>query len=154
MSLSFFIAHRLYCEKKEGRQISRPAVLIAKTGIAVGLAVMLVAVCVIVGFKSEVRDKIVGFGGHVQINNLEQMQPYEPLAIGIDDTLINSLAAFPNVKHIQTGYNHPSDHRKHKQMLFKKRPDAACQKDCGTQENHRADIAAERTNQNAFLLFV
>ena len=101
MSLSFFIAHRLYCEKKEGRQISRPAVLIAKTGIAVGLAVMLVAVCVIVGFKSEVRDKIVGFGGHVQINNLEQMQPYEPLAIGIDDTLINSLAAFPNVKHIQ-----------------------------------------------------
>ena len=101
MSLSFFIAHRLYCEKKEGRQISRPAVLIAKTGIAVGLAVMLVAVCVIVGFKSEVRDKIVGFGGHVQINNLEQMQPYEPQAIGIDDTLINSLAAFPNVKHIQ-----------------------------------------------------
>ena len=101
MSLSFFIVHRLYCEKKEGRQISRPAVLIAKTGIAVGLAVMLVAVCVIVGFKSEVRDKIVGFGGHVQINNLEQMQPYEPLAIGIDDTLINSLAAFPNVKHIQ-----------------------------------------------------
>ena len=101
MSLSFFIAHRLYCEKKEGRQISRPAVLIAKTGNAVGLAVMLVAVCVIVGFKSEVRDKIVGFGGHVQINNLEQMQPYEPLAIGIDDTLINSLAAFPNVKHIQ-----------------------------------------------------
>lgn len=101
MSLSFFIAHRLYCEKKEGRQISRPAVLISKTGIAVGLAVMLVAVCVIVGFKSEVRDKIVGFGGHVQINNLEQMQPYEPLAIGIDDTLINSLAAFPNVKHIQ-----------------------------------------------------
>ena len=101
MSLSFFIAHRLYCEKKEGRQISRPAVLISKTGIAVGLAVMLVAVCVIVGFKSEVRDKIVGFGGHVQINNLEQMQPYEPLAIGIDDTLINSLATFPNVKHIQ-----------------------------------------------------
>lgn len=101
MSLSFFIAHRLYCEKKEGRQISRPAVLIAKSGITVGLAVMLVAVCVIVGFKNEVRDKIVGFGGHIQINNLEQMQPYEPVAIGIDDILINSLSAFPHIKHIQ-----------------------------------------------------
>ena len=51
MSLSLFIARRLYQGGQKERQVSRPAVLIAKAGIAIGLAVMIIAVCVIVGFK-------------------------------------------------------------------------------------------------------
>ena len=46
----------------------RPAVLIATIGVAIGLAVMIIAVSVIIGFKSEVRDKIIGFGSHIQIS--------------------------------------------------------------------------------------
>lgn len=101
MSLSLFIARRLYSEEQAGRRVSRPAVLVAKIGIAVGLAVMIIAVCVIVGFKTEVRDKIVGFGGHLQVNSLAQMQPFEPVAVGTDTALINSLMSFPDVKHVQ-----------------------------------------------------
>ena len=62
MNLSRFIALRIYRNSEPGKQVSRPAVLIAMVGIALGLAVMIIAVSVIVGFKSEVRDKIVGFG--------------------------------------------------------------------------------------------
>lgn len=101
MSLSLFIAHRLYGEEQAGRPVSRPAVLIAKIGIAVGLAVMIIAICVIVGFKTEVRDKIAGFGGHLQVNNLNQMQPFEPIAVGTDTAVIHALAAMPGVKHVQ-----------------------------------------------------
>lgn len=101
MSLSLFIALRLYRGEQGARQASRPAVLIAKAGIAVGLAVMIMAVCIIVGFKSEVRDKIVGFGGHIQVNNLEQMQPYEPVPIGTEADLTDALEAFPDVEHVQ-----------------------------------------------------
>ena len=67
MNLSRFIALRIYRNSEPGKQVSRPAVLIAMVGIALGLAVMIIAVSVIVGFKSEVRDKIVGFGAHIQI---------------------------------------------------------------------------------------
>lgn len=100
-SLSLFIARRLYRGEQGQRRISRPAVLIAKAGIAIGLAVMIIAVCVIVGFKSEVRDKIVGFGGHIQVNNLEQMQPYEPVPMGVDGQLMAALYALPEVEHVQ-----------------------------------------------------
>ena len=71
MNLSRFIALRIYRNSEPGKQVSRPAVLIAMVGIALGLAVMIIAVSVIVGFKSEVRDKIVGFGAHIQIGNLD-----------------------------------------------------------------------------------
>ncbi len=101
MSLPFFLAFRLYRGTSGSHRASRPAVLIAKTGIAIGLAVMLVAVSVVVGFKGEVREKIVGFGGHVQVTNLQQMQPTEPLPIGVDGALVEELAALPGVEHVQ-----------------------------------------------------
>ena len=101
MSLPLFIARRLYRGEQDKRWVSRPAVLIAKLGIAIGLAVMLIAVSVVTGFKKEVRDKIVGFGGHIQVTNLAQMQLYEPLPVGVDEALLNQLAAMPGVKHVQ-----------------------------------------------------
>ncbi|KAA6304314.1 Lipoprotein-releasing system transmembrane protein LolE, partial [termite gut metagenome] len=60
--LSLFIAKRIYRDNAVGKRVSRPAVLIAVTGIAIGLAIMIIAVSVAVGFKKEVRDKIIGFG--------------------------------------------------------------------------------------------
>ena len=101
MSLPLFIARRLYRGEQDKRWVSRPAVLIAKLGIAIGLAVMLIAVSVVTGFKKEVRDKIVGFGGHIQVTNLAQMQLYEPLPVGVDEALLNQLAAMPGVRHVQ-----------------------------------------------------
>ena len=65
MNLSRFIALRIYRSSDAGKQVSRPAVLIATVGVAIGLAVMIIAVSVIIGFKSEVRDKMIGFGSHV-----------------------------------------------------------------------------------------
>ena len=62
MNWKLFVAQRIYRSREGARQVSRPAVLIATWGIAVGLAVMIVAVAVVVGFKHEVRDKVVGLG--------------------------------------------------------------------------------------------
>ena len=83
MSLSLFIARRIYRESDGGKQVSRPAVLIAMAGIAIGLAVMIIAVAVVIGFKSEVRNKVIGFGSHIQIANLDAVNSYEthPIAV-------------------------------------------------------------------------
>jgi len=61
LSLSLFIARRIYRESDGGKQVSRPAVLIAMAGIAIGLAVMIIAVAVVIGFKSEVRNKDISY---------------------------------------------------------------------------------------------
>lgn len=101
MNLPLFIAHRIYRDNDPGRQVSRPAVLIAMTGIAIGLAVMIVAVSVIVGFKKEVRDKIAGFGAHIQITNLDAGSLYESLPVSMTTAELDSLRALADIRHVQ-----------------------------------------------------
>ena len=101
MSLSFFIARRLYREEGGRRQASRPAVLIAMAGIAIGLAVMIVAVSIIVGFKSEVRSKVAGFGSHLRLSGLQGASAYESNPVVADDSLMAWASSRPGVKHVQ-----------------------------------------------------
>lgn len=101
MNLPFFIAHRIYRDNDSGKQVSRPAVLIAMTGIAIGLAVMVIAVLIIAGFKGEMRTKIVGFGSHIQISGLEAVNMYDAVPVVVDDTLMRLVACYPDVKHVQ-----------------------------------------------------
>ena len=82
MSIEYFIAKRIHF-RQDKKNVSRPAVRIATIAIALGMAVMLISLAVVVGFKSEVRNKAIGFGGHIQISSIEsvgnyEMQPIEP----------------------------------------------------------------------------
>lgn len=100
-SLSWFMARRLSGEKNQGHQASRPAVIISITGIALGLAVMLVAVCVIVGFKQQVRAKITGFSGDVMVTHMDAASLYEARPIVASDSLLAALTDHPEVRHVQ-----------------------------------------------------
>ena len=101
MNLSRFIALRIYRSSDVGKQVSRPAVLIATIGVAIGLAVMIIAVSVIIGFKSEVRDKIIGFGSHIQIRNSDAARSVETRPIAVTDSMLAALADNSGVKHVQ-----------------------------------------------------
>ena len=101
MSLSIFISRRIYSESDGGKQVSRPAVLIAMAGIAIGLAVMIIAVAVVIGFKSEVRNKVIGFGSHIQIANLDAVNSYETHPIAVGDSMMTALSSYPEVSHVQ-----------------------------------------------------
>lgn len=100
-SLSLFLARRIYRDTDGGKQVSRPAVLIAMTGIAIGLAVMLIAVAVVIGFKSEVRNKVIGFGSHIRISNFDAVRSYETHPVVVNDSMMAALNADPQVKHVQ-----------------------------------------------------
>ena len=67
MKFEFFIANRFNHEYNKEKKMSRPAIRIAITGVILGMAVMIIALAVIIGFKSEVRNQIAGFGSHIQI---------------------------------------------------------------------------------------
>lgn len=100
MNIEYFIAKRIHFQ--QGRKnISRPAVRIATIGIALGLAVMIVSVAVVIGFKNEVRNKTIGFGGHVQITNFDNNNTYEMNPIKADSAFIGKLAKLEGVKHVQ-----------------------------------------------------
>lgn len=101
MNLELFIAKRIHFEKKGEKNVSRPAVRIATIGIAVGVAVMLVAIAVVVGFKQEIRNKTIGFGSHIQITNFDNNNSYEMQPIKLNDSLLSSLKSIPELRHYQ-----------------------------------------------------
>ena len=96
-----FVAKRIYRDTNNGKEVSRPAILIAMVGIAIGLAVMIVAVSVVIGFKKEVRNKVIGFGSDIQISNFDAVRSYETLPVAATDSLLESLLRYPQVKHVQ-----------------------------------------------------
>lgn len=97
-----FIARRLYKNEQGSRKVSRPAVLIAQVGVALGLAVMLVTIAVSFGFKYEVRAKAIGFGSHLHVSNYDGGQALESLPIAADSALMATLTGFEEVAHVQS----------------------------------------------------
>lgn len=74
---------------------------IAIIGVAVGLAVMIVSVCVVLGFKHAIRDKVVGFGSHIQVAEFSMLQQGTDSPIEVDDSVMNVLQHIEGVKHVQ-----------------------------------------------------
>lgn len=100
MNLELFLARRLYSTRKGGRRISRPAVAIAQWGVAVGTLVMFVSICIIVGFKQQIRDKVIGFGGHIQVMSYEALSDGAS-PVRADSAFLEELLSVDGVEHVQ-----------------------------------------------------
>ena len=101
MNLELFIAKKIHFSKEGDREVTPPAVRIAMIGIALGLAVMILSVAIVIGFKKEVRNKVIGFGSHIQISNSDAARSFETRPIAVTDSMIAALADNPDVKHVQ-----------------------------------------------------
>lgn len=101
MNLPLFLAKRIFNDKGDKRKVSRPAIRIATAGVAIGLAVMIISVCVVIGFKHTIRDKVVGFGSHITVANFLAMQSGEPFPICTNDSLIKTVEHIDGVSHAQ-----------------------------------------------------
>jgi lipoprotein-releasing system permease protein len=101
MNLPYFIAQRLIKGRREGTSFSRPINIIAIIGIATGLAVMIIAVAVLTGFKQQIRDKVVGFGSNIQIVNFDSNLSFETTPITKDQEFIPKINNIKGIKHIQ-----------------------------------------------------
>ena len=101
MNLELFIAKKIHFSKEGDREVTPPAVRIAMIGIALGLAVMILSVAIVLGFKKEVRNKVFGFGSHIQISNSDAARSFETRPIAVTDSMIAALADNPDVKHVQ-----------------------------------------------------
>lgn len=101
MNFSFFIAHKLYKDKGGRQHVSRPAITIATAGVAIGLVVMLLSVFVVLGFKHTIRDKVIGFGSHIQVTNFMTQMSSDQAPIAMNDSMIKVIGGIEGVKHVE-----------------------------------------------------
>jgi lipoprotein-releasing system permease protein len=101
MNLPLYIAKRIYSDQGDKRKVSRPVIRIATIGVAIGLAVMIVTVSVVLGFKHTIRDKVVGFGSHIQVHNVMNYSGSDPHPICANDSLMNAIKSIYGVAHAE-----------------------------------------------------
>jgi lipoprotein-releasing system permease protein len=91
LNVSFYIARHF-----------RPKAPIAMLGVALGIAVMIISVCVVTGFKHTIRDKVIGFSSDIVVTNymtlhtLDQSNP-----INADNKLIKDIKKTEGVERVQ-----------------------------------------------------
>lgn len=101
MNLPYFIAQRLIKGRREETSFSRPINVIAIIGIAMGLAVMILAVAILTGFKQQIREKVVGFGSNIQVMNFDSNISFETTPISDTQKFVPKLKKIPGIQHVQ-----------------------------------------------------
>ena len=62
---------------------------------------MILATAIVTGFQNEIRDKVIGFGSHIQITHFSDGNSYESKKVSQIDSIKQSLAPIAEVIHIQ-----------------------------------------------------
>lgn len=101
MNFPFFIAQRFFRNiGKDKKSASNPTITIATAGVAVGLAVMIITICVIAGFKREVTSKVNGFASDVEVLDLRSLSSPESFPITADSAFVTGIKKIPAVKRV------------------------------------------------------
>ncbi len=96
--IEFFISRRII---KNNKGFSKPIVNIAILGITLGLAIMILTVAIVTGFQKEIREKVIGFGSHIQITNYDNNESFEGTPIDRKQPFLAELNNNPSIRHIQ-----------------------------------------------------
>lgn len=94
MNTAFFLARRL--SLSSGGKRKAPAVSVAIAAVALSVAVMTASVCIVLGFKHEIREKIVGFNGHITLYTNVLSQDDDNL-VSLTESLSNEIGNIPYV---------------------------------------------------------
>jgi len=100
LNTELYIARHLI--QKQSHNFSRPIIRISILSVILGLAVMLLSVSIVTGFKKEIRDKVTGFAGHIQISKYDSNSSFETPPILFNDSLKNGLEQIQGVIHVQS----------------------------------------------------
>ncbi|HOW31364.1 MAG TPA: ABC transporter permease [Bacteroidales bacterium] len=99
MNYELFIARRIV---HSGRgSFSGPVVKIAIASVAIGLAVMIIAVAIVTGFQKQIQEKITGFAAHIQIARFDENSSYELSPVNRNQKFLTELKSVKGIRHIQ-----------------------------------------------------
>ena len=102
MNFSLYVARKIYTGGRGlNNKVSKPAIRIATLGVTIGLSVMIISVSVVLGFKNSIRDKVVGFGSHIIVTNILNIDGAEQYPIAINKDLTRRLTQVDGVKKVE-----------------------------------------------------
>ena len=83
------------------KSISKPIVRIAVGGIILGCIVMILTLAIVKGFQTEIRNKMIGFNGHIIVSKYDNDNSIEPNPISHVPALYSAIQKNKEVSHIQ-----------------------------------------------------
>jgi len=101
LNFPLFIAKRISFSNDNKKKLSGSVLKIAVGVVAVGMAVMLITVSVVTGFKKEIYLKIIGFQSHITIKNRDINQTFESAPISKNQIFYPGIVSNKGIKHIQ-----------------------------------------------------
>ena len=101
MNTEYFIARRFSSDKEGKKLMSRSIVRLSVFSISISILVMIITLAVITGFKGEIRNKVVGFGSHIQIINFDSNNSLESQPISANQDFLPTIEKLPGVIHVQ-----------------------------------------------------
>lgn len=101
LNLELFIARRIFADPENKKKFSRSVISFALFGIAFGVMIMILSVAVVTGFKKEIRDKVIGFGSHIQLVNFDSNSSFETLPVSKNQPWLNQLTSIKGVRHVE-----------------------------------------------------
>lgn len=99
MSGAKFIADRIFSLSKAN--LSSTVMRLAVTSVALAITVMLIAWAVVVGFKNQIRDKVIGFVAPIQVQSLDRNESVEETAIMLDSLVISRINGVEGIERYQ-----------------------------------------------------
>ncbi|MCO6500012.1 MAG: ABC transporter permease [Vicingus serpentipes] len=101
MNLEYFISKNIIKGDRNAKKFTRPIINISIMAIAIGLIVMIISTSIVDGFQREIRNKVIGFGSHIQITNFDSQNTYEASPINKNQKFYPAIDSVNGIKHIQ-----------------------------------------------------
>ena len=102
MNAASFISKRIFSLSKDN--LSSTVMRIAVTSVALGIAIMLISIAVVVGFKNQIKDKVIGFVAPIHVQALNQNESIEETPF-IFDSVLNTRLDKPFITEIHKTAN-------------------------------------------------
>ena len=100
MNFELFIVKKIIRSRPGKKSGANALVNVSVIAIALSMAVMILSVAILTGFKKEIKDKLTGFGSHIQISSLTANSSWEAGPISTDQPFLEKLKLDPDISGI------------------------------------------------------
>jgi lipoprotein-releasing system permease protein len=100
VNFEIFIVKKIIRSRPGKKSGANALVNVSVIAISLSMAVMILSVAILTGFKKEIKDKLTGFGSHIQISSLTANNSWEAGPISTDQPFLMQLKQDPDISGI------------------------------------------------------
>lgn len=97
MNFELFIVKKIIRSRPGKKSGANALVNVSVIAISLSMAVMIISVAILTGFKKEIKDKLTGFGSHIQISSLTANNSWEAGPVSSNQPFLEQLRNDPEI---------------------------------------------------------